>query len=114
MSFLLSLACFRRFFLICLSSFCLFFVASGLVFAQPVKVGVYENKPLVFQDAQGEFQGLSIDVLRYIAAKENWDLQFVPGSWPECLERLENGEIDLQVAIAVSSARKYSAIPNRH
>ncbi len=68
-------------------------------------MGVYSNKPLVFQDEQGEFQGLTIDVLRSIATKEGWDLKFISGTWPECLQRLENGEIDLQVAIAYSSVR---------
>jgi PAS domain S-box-containing protein len=73
--------------------------------AKLVKVGVYSNKPLVFQDAQGEYQGLSIDVLRYVAEQEGWKLLFIPGTWPECLQRLEKNEIDLQVAIAFSSER---------
>ncbi len=102
----LSLAYFKRFFLICSCTSFLFFLVTGLAFARPVKVGVYENKPLVYQDAQGQFEGFSIDVLRYIAEQEDWDLQFIPGSWFECLQRLENGETDLQVAIAVSSERK--------
>ena len=106
MPLFLSLACLRRSFLVFSCAFTLFFLLPGLVFAHPVKVGVYENKPLVYQDEQGKFQGLTIDVLRYIAEQENWDLQFVPGSWSECLQRLENGETDLQVAIAVSSERK--------
>ncbi|MEA3544277.1 MAG: transporter substrate-binding domain-containing protein [Thermodesulfobacteriota bacterium] len=106
MSFSLFSVCFNRFYSICLSFSVLFFMVPGLVSAQPVKVGVYENKPLVYRDANGEFQGLTIDVLRYVAKQEKWDLQFVPGSWSECLERLEAGEIDLQVAIAVSAARE--------
>lgn len=106
MFFFLSSVLFKRSFLLFLGVIPLLFLLPGLVFAGPVKVGVYENKPLVYQDEQGQFQGLSIDVLRYIAAQENWDLQFVPGSWSECLQRLKNGEIDLQVAIAVSPERK--------
>jgi PAS domain S-box-containing protein len=95
---------FRNFFIFVASSI-LFLMLSNQSFAKHLTVGVYSNKPLVFQDEQGEFQGLSIDVLRTIAAAEEWDLKFVPGSWPECLQRLENGEIDLQVAIAFSSTR---------
>ncbi len=84
------------------------FICMGSVpaFAEQVTVGVYSNKPLVFQDEKGKFQGLTIDVLRYVAEKEGWELRFVPGTWPECLERLERGETDLQVAIAVSDERK--------
>ena len=91
---------------LCLSGFFLLCMMSNQVFAEQVKVGVYSNKPLVFQDEKGEFQALTIDVLRYIAGQENWDLQFVPGTWTECLQRLEKGETDLQVAIAVSDERK--------
>ncbi len=97
---------FRKWLFVCLSSSILLIMATSLSFAEKVKVGVYDNKPLVYQDDQGEFQGLAIDVLRYIAKQEDWDLQFVPGSWPECLHRLEAGEIDLQVAIAISAERK--------
>lgn len=75
-------------------------------YATTLKVGIYQNKPLVFQDAQGQVQGLSIDVLRYIAQQEDWQLEFVPGTWSDCLKRLEQGEIDLQVSIAVSDQRK--------
>jgi len=82
---------------------CLLLAEQG--FAKTLRVGTYNNKPLVFQDTQGQIQGLSIDVLRNIAEVEGWDLEFVPGTWPECLQRLENGKIDLQVAIAFSSAR---------
>ena len=74
-------------------------------FAEQLKIGVYNNKPLVFQDEQGEFQGLTIDVLRHIAKKEGWTLEYISGSWPECLRRLEAGDIDLQVAIAFSATR---------
>ena len=91
---------------LCLSSFLLINMMSTQAFAEQVKVGVYSNKPLVFQDEEGKFQGLTIDVLRYIAQQEGWDLQFVPGTWLECLHRLEKGETDIQVAIALSDERK--------
>ena len=79
---------------------------STAVFAAPIKVGVYENKPLVFRNSQGDFEGLFVDVIRYIAEQEDWQLEFVPGTWAECLQRLERGENDLQIAIAVSDERK--------
>ena len=43
--------------------------------------------------------------MRSVANAEGWDLEFIPGTWPECLQRLEQGKIDLQVAIAYSPAR---------
>ncbi|MCP3941757.1 MAG: transporter substrate-binding domain-containing protein [Desulfobacteraceae bacterium] len=73
--------------------------------ARPVKVGVYDNAPIVFQDKNKKFSELSVEILEYIAAKEDWDLEFVFGSWEECIKRLDNGEIDVQVYIAYSKKR---------
>jgi PAS domain S-box-containing protein len=95
----------KLFLLILLCSFSQCLLLTGQSFAKTLKIGVYSNKPLIFQDEQGKFQGLTIDVLRSVAGVKGWDLEFVPGTWPECLQRLEKGEIDLQVAIAFSSAR---------
>ena len=74
--------------------------------ARQVRVGVYGNKPLVFKDEQGTYQGLSIDILRSAAKINGWELQFIEGSWQECLQRLKRGDIDLQVAIADSTSRR--------
>ena len=76
--------------------------------AQTVRVGVYENKPLVFKGENGSYQGLCIDVLREIAQREGWQLEYISGSWPECLERLGDAKVDLQVAIAWSKERAKS------
>lgn len=73
--------------------------------SRTVKVGVYENKPMVFTDERGKIQGFDIEVLREIAEKNRWELQFVHGTWPECLERLEKGENDVQVDIGYSEER---------
>ncbi|MCG2744865.1 MAG: transporter substrate-binding domain-containing protein [Desulfobacteraceae bacterium] len=70
-----------------------------------IKVGVYENAPLVYQDESGGYSGLSIDILKLIAAEEGWNLEYVSGSFAESVERLERGEIDLQVCIAYSDER---------
>ncbi len=70
-----------------------------------VRVGVYANKPLVYQDESGEHKGLSIDVLRFVALEENWKLDFIPCSWSECLEMLARGENDIQVIIAKTPER---------
>ena len=74
-----------------------------------VRVGLYNNKPLVFMDNDGKAKGIFVDILEHIAAKEQWTLEFVYGSWPDCIDRLEAGEIDLMTAIAYSKerAKKY-------
>ena len=86
----------------------LFCCLATVVSAQTVRVGVYENKPLVFKGESGSYQGLCIDVLREIAQREGWQLEYVPGTWPECLQHLSESKIDLQVAIAWSKEREKS------
>ncbi len=100
-------------------SIILFFIVATLLPAMPntplyaregaVKVGVYNNAPIVFKDEEGNLRGFSVEVLEYIASKENWDLEYVFGTWPESLARLEKGQIDIQVYIAYSEerAKKY-------
>ncbi len=92
----------------------LIFVAIGLfqILSTPsadadrvVKVGLYNNRPLVFVDDAGEPSGIFVDLLEHIAAKEEWRLEYVSGSWSDCLDRLESGEIDLLAAIAYSDRR---------
>ncbi len=83
------------------------FVSFFHTFAEPatVKVGTYQNPPLVFMDKDGVIKGLSIDILEYIASQEGWDLEYLHGTWTECLKRLESGETDIQVVMAYSEAR---------
>ncbi|MBU0463605.1 MAG: transporter substrate-binding domain-containing protein, partial [Proteobacteria bacterium] len=71
-----------------------------------VRVGVYENSPKVFIDEKGRPGGLWVVILDDMAAKENWNLIYVPGNWQQCLDRLESGEIDLMMDIAYSSERE--------
>jgi PAS domain S-box-containing protein len=97
---------------------CLFFSAPVLHALPPqkkqtVRVGVYENPPQVFRNAQGKYQGLEIELLEHVAAQEGWDLTYMPGSWPQCLARLRDGRIDLQVAIAYSEKRAAQYAFNR-
>jgi PAS domain S-box-containing protein len=73
--------------------------------ARIVTVGLYNNKPLVFIDDAGEPQGIFVDLLEHIAAREKWRLEYVPGSWSDCLDRLESGNIDLLAALAYSDER---------
>ncbi|UCH21479.1 MAG: transporter substrate-binding domain-containing protein [Deltaproteobacteria bacterium] len=70
-----------------------------------VKVGVYQNIPLTFIERSGKVKGFFTDILEYIAFKEGWEIQYLPESWPQCLENLKNGDIDLLGVIAYSEER---------
>lgn len=83
-------------------------LVQGNVWADPVrtvKVGIFDNKPIVYQDEKGLPTGFSLDVLQSIATEENWKLEYVHGQWAKVLEKLEKGEIDLLVGIAYTAER---------
>ncbi|WP_419662427.1 PAS modulated sigma54 specific transcriptinal regulator, Fis family [Desulfosarcina variabilis str. Montpellier] len=73
--------------------------------ARIVHVGAYDYKPLIFRDGTGNFKGVYPDLLNAIATQENWQINYIEGSWLDCIERLETGQIDLLPAIAWSIDR---------
>jgi hypothetical protein len=74
--------------------------------SEQLRVGIYENAPKVFTDKQGNASGIFVEILELIAEQEDWELEYVQGTWPEGLSRLEAGEIDLMVDVAYSSERQ--------
>ncbi len=72
---------------------------------EPVRVGVYQNSPLVEIEPDGSPRGLFIDILEHVAAEERWPLAYRACAWTECLQLLDQGELDLLPVIAVSPAR---------
>jgi diguanylate cyclase (GGDEF)-like protein/PAS domain S-box-containing protein len=71
-----------------------------------IKVGIYNNPPLVTTNQAGSPTGLFIDVLEEIASKEGWKLHYVAGTWSDSLQRLLSGKIDLLPAIAINKERQ--------
>lgn len=91
---------------ICLQFCCFSSAFAAETDSKTVKVGVYDNSPKIYKDANGTIKGFWADITNYIAQKEGWNLIYVFGTWDEGLARLEKGEIDLMVDVAVSDARK--------
>jgi len=81
-------------------------IPAGLSATVTVRVGIYPNEPLIFTGKDGRVQGIYNDILVHVAQKEKWNLKYVPGSWAECIARLNNHEIDLMAAIAYSEERR--------
>ena len=71
-----------------------------------IKVGGYQNRPLLFKDSDGEIKGIFADILAYIAAEEDWQIKYVNGSWSQCLQNLKSASIDILGPIAYSQERK--------
>lgn len=73
-----------------------------------IRVGVHNFPPLVFMNENEEPDGLFVDILEYIADKEEWGLEYISDSWNGSIERLLNNEIDLLPGIAFCSERDIS------
>lgn len=71
-----------------------------------IKIGVYHNPPKIIIGEDGLPYGFHIDILNAIAESELWNLEFISGSWNECLERLLNNEIDILPDLAYSKERE--------
>lgn len=74
--------------------------------AEAVRVGVYQNPPKVFTSPDGRITGIFPEILEEIAARRGWTIDYVPGTWQEGLDRLDAGELDLMVDMAVSPERE--------
>ena len=86
--------------------FALMLLWTSTTAARTVTVGIYDNKPLIFSDDPGNAKGIYADLLRHMAEQEGWKISYVRGSWEECLERLDQGDIDLLTAIGFSEKRQ--------
>jgi PAS domain S-box-containing protein len=80
-----------------------------------VRVGIYEAGALANFDKDGFAHGFFVDMLNHIAEKEQWNLQYVPGSWMEGLDRLKSDNIDLVLCIGYTAEReKYMDFPKEY
>lgn len=71
----------------------------------PVRVGFYENPPKLYTDSDGNVAGFWPDLIHFIAAEEGWQIEWVPGTWEEGLERLKQNQIDIMPDVAWSEPR---------
>ncbi len=62
---------------------------------RPLRVCVYENPPKIYTEKDGRAAGFWPELVQYIAGKEGWQIEWVHGSWDECLQKLSTGEIDI-------------------
>ncbi|MEA4983345.1 MAG: transporter substrate-binding domain-containing protein [Paludibacter sp.] len=70
-----------------------------------LKVGVYNNRPKIFVNEHGRPDGIFIDVLKAVAAKEEYQLEYIVGDWQKLMNMLAKGEIDILPDMAFSQKR---------
>ncbi len=74
--------------------------------SKTLHVGIYENPPLSYTDANSNKEsGLFVDILNQIAQKERFKLDFKHCKFKTCLQLLKDRKIDLLGPIAYSSKR---------
>jgi nitrogen-specific signal transduction histidine kinase/CheY-like chemotaxis protein len=71
-----------------------------------VRVGYEENYPLTFTDPGGRPSGLFIELFDEIARMESWEADYVPGVWPELMEMLRRGDIELVACMTRTDDRE--------
>lgn len=70
-----------------------------------VRVGAFDDYPLLFQDTDGVFKGLFADLLNEIEKKEDIHFEFVLGTWQDGLDRIKKGDLDLLTDVGYSTER---------
>ncbi len=78
-----------------------------------LRVGVYQNRPLVFHEGARNVGGICIDVLEYVAEREGWELEYIPGTVTELEEDIQKGAVDLLVGAEASRRRRKNFDLNR-
>jgi len=73
--------------------------------AQNIRVGIYQNYPLIFKDENGKIDGFCYDILKEIAAKEGWNVIYVYDTWSNIYDKLKKGEVDMLVPIGFNLER---------
>jgi len=83
----------------------LFSISFDFANEKKIKVGYYDDYPLIYKDKNGKPNGFAIDIISRLLENENYQLEYVYGTWANMLDFLKNDEIDLIVDILKSEKR---------
>jgi len=72
--------------------------------AKVIRVGWYDT-PFNYKDAFGRRTGYAYEYQRKIAAYTGWKYEYVEGTWPELLQMLIDGRIDLMSDVSYTAER---------
>lgn len=88
-----------------IASLCTVVGAARADHPREVRMGVYQNEPKIFLNAQQQPSGIFGELALQMAQHHNWTLVPVPCEWKACLESLQNGSIDLMPDVAFTPER---------
>lgn len=78
-----------------------------------LRIGVYNNPPKIGISDSGRPYGFHIELIEELLKETGIRPEYVPGTWEECLARLQRGEIDVLPDVAYSAERAESFDFNR-
>jgi PAS domain S-box-containing protein len=70
-----------------------------------VKVGAYANSPKIFMNENARVSGFWPDLIECMAKIENWEIEYIWGTWSEGLGHLINKKIDIMPDVAFTEKR---------
>ena len=72
---------------------------------QTVRIAAFNFYPAIFQAKDGSVQGFYADFLKEVAKRENWNIEYVYGSWADGLAKIKTGEVDVLTNVAFTNER---------
>ncbi|MCB1869261.1 MAG: transporter substrate-binding domain-containing protein [Gammaproteobacteria bacterium] len=82
------------------------FCCSAVAQSRVVRVGAYDNPPKISVARDGRVTGFWPDLLADIAAREQWRIEYVTGSWADGLRHLRENSIDIMPDVAFTPERE--------
>ena len=74
--------------------------------AVSLRVGLPDYPPVSYRDATGKPSGFCVELLELFASSNDWKLEYVDGSWNQCLERMRKNEIDILCGMVETPQRE--------
>jgi len=65
----------------------------------------YDYKPFTYLDNTGQEKGFDVDIIKSIADKNNWELEFRFTEWDQALKNLEEDKVDLLLSVLYTDKR---------
>ncbi len=98
--------------LFALIAICSFTAAGSAEKGKTVRVGWYESS-YNSTDQNGRRSGYAYEYQLKLSAYTGWNLEYVTGSWPELMQKLMNGDIDLMSDVSHTPEREaYMLFPD--
>ena len=85
--------------------FLIFSISAVFAAGETIKVGVFNNPPKVYLEENKSVSGIYAAVLDYVAKKEDWNIEYINGTFQENLEALDKNKIDILVDVAYTEER---------